>query len=483
MPRTNDSKLAVLYRFAAWLPGAGFKLENDGRRWDTYRHEHSFLRVVLMDSLDVRQFDERQSEASLYRWRSCLRINSMGAVFKLGFVWVAIACTNLAQAGEWNVRGKIIDEAGKPVADATVGYFWLGNGKRVHADGAPLVFGKEEDTRAYWEHIGEMEPVDAEHSAVTDDGGRFTFKMGDDKHALLAMDRQRKHSALVSIPKGKEDQPLEIHLLPLVRVRGTFVCADTGKPPHWGVADVSLPDDRDRPLDNTRLAVCGSYEGRFELSLPPGKYEMEVYGCLTEKDSDNIRVKPSPILNLTADKPEVGLGTLRLAPYLLPRARVEQAKANGTCFDYKQHYGEPPPAWHITEARGVSKDVTISDFKGKWVLLTFWGLSCSVCLGDELPRLTKFYEEHQSQRDQFEIVSICIDYDGELKTLADVDRALEPIVKNVWGGKTLPFPILFDPSFKTWETFGIDGLGTTILIDPDGKLIEGDEKTLAEKLK
>ena len=66
---------------------------------------------------------------------------------------------------------------------------------------------------------------------------------------------------------------------------------------------------------------------------------------------------------------------------------------------------------------------------------------------------------------------------------ADVDKAIAPIVKNVWGGKQLPFPILFDPTFKTWETFGIDGLGTTILIDPEGKLVEGDEKTLAAKLR
>ncbi|HZZ27316.1 MAG TPA: hypothetical protein VFE46_04850 [Pirellulales bacterium] len=95
----------------------------------------------------------------------------------------------------------------------------------------------------------------------------------------------------------------------------------------------------------------------------------------------------------------------------------------------------------------------------------------------------KFYEDHKAQREQFEIISICIDYDGELKTLADVDRALEPIVKNVWGGKTLPFPLLLDPTFKTWETFGIDGLGTTILIDPDEKVVEGGETTLAEKLK
>ena len=67
--------------------------------------------------------------------------------------------------------------------------------------------------------------------------------------------------------------------------------------------------------------------------------------------------------------------------------------------------------------------------------------------------------------------------------MADVDRALEPIVKHVWGGKTLPFPILLHPTFKTWMRFGLPGLGTVILIDPAGKLTKGDENVLAEKLK
>jgi hypothetical protein len=76
---------------------------------------------------------------------------------------------------------------------------------------------------------------------------------------------------------------------------------------------------------------------------------------------------------------------------------------------------------------------------------------------------------------------ICIDEDGDLKSLAAMDTRLAPIVKNVWG-KPLPFPVLLDPTFKTLERYGLPGLGTVILVDPDGKLVEGDETTLAEKL-
>ena len=58
----------------------------------------------------------------------------------------------------------------------------------------------------------------------------------------------------------------------------------------------------------------------------------------------------------------------------------------------------------------------------------------------------------------------------------------KPIVKNVWNGRQLPFPLLLDNSFRTCESFGIDGFGK-MLIDPQGRLVQGDEKTLAEKLK
>ena len=68
-----------------------------------------------------------------------------------------------------------------------------------------------------------------------------------------------------------------------------------------------------------------------------------------------------------------------------------------------------------------------------------------------------------------------------MTSIADVDRELDPIVKFVWE-KPLPFPILLDPSMTTLERFGVPGY-EAILIDPDGKLVEGDEATLANVLK
>ena len=95
----------------------------------------------------------------------------------------------------------------------------------------------------------------------------------------------------------------------------------------------------------------------------------------------------------------------------------------------------------------------------------------------------RFYDRHAAHRDKFEIVAVCMDSIGDMKTMADLDRELKSIVKHVWRGKKLPFPVMLDNTGKTLENFGLEGFAIKVLIDPQGRLVQGDEKTLAEKLK
>ncbi len=122
----------------------------------------------------------------------------------------------------------------------------------------------------------------------------------------------------------------------------------------------------------------------------------------------------------------------------------------------------------------------MADFKGKWVLVYFWGLGCGPCLSREIPSLTKFYDEHAGQRDRFEIVGIC-NTEPEIKAIADLDRELRPIVKAIWHGKQIPFPIVLDNTLESNANFG--QTASKLLFNPEGRLVPGDEKTLAEKLK
>jgi thiol-disulfide isomerase/thioredoxin len=294
------------------------------------------------------------------------------------------------------------------------------------------------------------------------------------------MNASRTRGGLALVPKDNGARPIEIRLVPLTRVKGSLEGPAKGERPEWTFVYTLVPEDAERPLDTNRLAGCGSYEARFEMALPPGRYSLNAY---TFKGDEKADVVPDREVVVTGKVPVIDLGVLQLSSFKPTiTARKERAKTAGTWSDYTKHYGDKPPAWHVVDARGVKKDVQIADFRGKWVLVDFWGLSCRPCLERSMPKLMKFYDAHRDQRDQFEILAICIDEDGELQSIDDIDKKLRPIVEHVWG-RTLPFPVLLDPTFTTWERYGLPGLGTVVLIDPEGNLVKGDETDLAQKLK
>ena len=154
-------------------------------------------------------------------------------------------------------------------------------------------------------------------------------------------------------------------------------------------------------------------------------------------------------------------------------------KAPGPTSIRKNSTANPPPGG-TPPTRGIPKDAQLADIKGKWVLVYFWGPWCHPCLGREIPALMKFYDAHAADRDRFEIVSICTS-EPQIKTMADLDRELKPVVKAVWHGRPIPFPIVLDNTLESTEHFGL--AASKLLFNPEGRLVPGDEKTLAEKLK
>jgi hypothetical protein len=94
--------------------------------------------------------------------------------------------------------------------------------------------------------------------------------------------------------------------------------------------------------------------------------------------------------------------------------------------------------------------------------------------------LIDFYEDHKADRDKFEILAF---HDAQAKNFAELDKKLEPIIKNTWGGRSLPFPILLDSTGETVEKFGIRAFPTILLIDPEGRLVgEANEEELEKHL-
>ena len=98
-----------------------------------------------------------------------------------------------------------------------------------------------------------------------------------------------------------------------------------------------------------------------------------------------------------------------------------------------------------------------------------------------MPLLSKFYQDHAADRDKFEIVAF---HDDSVKSFAELDKSLKPIIKSAWNGKPLPFPILLDSTGQTLKTnYGVQAFPTVLLLDPEGRLVkDGGEGTLAQVL-
>jgi hypothetical protein len=395
--------------------------------------------------------------------------------------WATLPAFGFA-VDEWHLRGRVIDEIGKPVAAAVVDHYWRSNGKQIRTDGLPLDLNKKEDLKIFHGNLGQMEPL---RGTTTAADGSFELAVTSRRHSVIAMDAERKRGALIVISNGAEARPVEIKLRPLTKLQGRFRLAGSDAKPDWTNVYVETPEDPTRPIDNFRLTQCSSFEARFETWLPPGKYILDAYGISnTKTDEIDVAVTPNPVIVLQGDEGTLDLGLLEMKPRPPSprRKQMDEAKAAGSWGDFTKHYGQSPPPWKVIDARGIDKSVQLADFRGKWVLIDFWGLSCPSCLGHDLPALMKLYQEHADKRDKFEILAFCIDSDHDIKKLEDLDRLLAPIEKHVWGGQKLPFPVLLDPTFTTSKSYGLWGYGQILLIDPNGNLVPGDEKTLAEQL-
>lgn len=215
---------------------------------------------------------------------------------------------------EVKITGQVVDAADKPVSGVEVANYWHNqNGKTTTYKGA-----------------------------TTNGEGRFTLAITfyGRNQALLALDKQRKSGALAVLNEKEAAKPIHIKLGPLVRIHGKFVCKELDKQPKWTMVYMMSGD--------ARFAGYSSDEASFAFNLPPGKYKFWGYGT----DIQNLKKE----INLSIDKPDYDMGTVDMAATIIAR-----------------HKGKAPPAWHVTDARGVNKDVKLADFKGKWVLLEFWG--------------------------------------------------------------------------------------------------------------
>ncbi|HEY7328352.1 MAG TPA: redoxin domain-containing protein [Gemmataceae bacterium] len=340
------------------------------------------------------------------------------SLFIAAILGLALSMTTEAQE-EVKIRGRVVDVAGKPVNGADLATYWIVAEGRMNPYRDGLF-----------------------HSTTTNAEGRFALAVATfpgRKQALMAIDKDRKRGGLIRLDEKSADKPAEIKLVPLVRVHGRAFCQELKKTPPW--LNIDIKYDSALVL---RFLSHGSEDASFSFSLPSDSYQLDAY---TEPEYQKVTKE----IRLPADKSDLNLKTLDILPSFLTR-----------------YIGKHLPAWHVADARGLKKDVKLSDFKGKWVLLEFWGWWCGPCVSGSLPNLIDLYEDHDKDRDRFEIIAF---HNSSAKDLAEVDKKVEQARQRFWDGRDLPFPVLLDASGQTVNDWGIQVFPTALLIDPEGRLV------------
>lgn len=99
-------------------------------------------------------------------------------------------------------------------------------------------------------------------------------------------------------------------------------------------------------------------------------------------------------------------------------------------------------------------EIELSKLKGKLIYLDFWASWCRPCK-KSFPWMISMKEKFKDMN--FEIIAINLDTN---KSHADEFLRSQPI----------NFPIAFDPQAKTAEAYGVEGMPSSFLIDPQGGL-------------
>jgi len=189
-----------------------------------------------------------------------------------------------------------------------------------------------------------------------------------------------------------------------------------------------------------------------------------VLGYARLAQGDSRLVVPSGSLRVQAYEPE---SVLKVAPVEAEPGRVASVRLALEPTPWARQIGKPAPALTPTETRGLAGPFRMEALRGKWVLVDFWATWCKQCV-EEMPDLIRFVEDHQSLRDRFAVLAV---HSPDGRDFAAIQPAYDRLVQQAWSGKDLPFALLFDRTGATHERWGISSYPTSILVDPEGKVV------------
>jgi len=107
----------------------------------------------------------------------------------------------------------------------------------------------------------------------------------------------------------------------------------------------------------------------------------------------------------------------------------------------------------VTDTTG--KTHTLAGYKGKWVLVNYWATWCPPCL-QEIPDLIAL---HENKKNNLVVIGVALDF----RNAQQVSDFAEGLMVN--------YPIVLGNSQVVNQIGPVQGLPTTYLYNPDGKMV------------
>lgn len=222
-------------------------------------------------------------------------------------------------------------------------------------------------------------------------------------------------------------------------------------------------------LDSASGKILDAYRAAAS-SENPNPEELEKYGVAYDKvfkdfiaANPNAEAVPYAILHLEGEDFLNAYSAMTeaaanspIAIFLAPqKERVEQQVAAEKKKAELQSGNVTAPDFTFKDAQG--KEVSLSDFRGKWVIIDFWGTWCPWCIKG-FPELKKAYAEYKPE---LEILGVACndDYNAWLNGLKKYD---------------LPWVNVYNPEEKggkLLEDYAVEGFPTKAIINPEGKIV------------
>jgi thiol-disulfide isomerase/thioredoxin len=150
-------------------------------------------------------------------------------------------------------------------------------------------------------------------------------------------------------------------------------------------------------------------------------------------------------------------------------ARFAQAQQFSLLETPKPEVGKPCPEFALTHVTHYAKNnVTLNDFKGKWLFLDFWFTGCTTCIYS-FPKINAL-QKHFSEEIQFLLVG-----QNHRKYYKNVEQVFEKLSVS----KGLDIACAYDSTLA--QSWGIRSMPHIVIIDPQGivrYITDGSDMTI-----